>query len=125
MSASTFERATFCRSSLDGGRFTECSFEFGDLRSIRAVGSDFSKASFVGADLRGARLLRCVLRDADFYWADLSDCDLVDCDTAGARFPESVRIAYGPKGATPPRQASELRGKHERARGRHLLLGNW
>ena len=46
-----------------------------------------------------------MLRDADFYWADLTDCDLTDCDTAGARFPEPVRIAYGPKGAAPPRVA--------------------
>jgi uncharacterized protein YjbI with pentapeptide repeats len=65
------------------------------------VGSDFTNANFIGADLRGARLHRCVLRDADFYWANLTECELVDCDTAGARFPEPVRVAYGPKGVAP------------------------
>jgi hypothetical protein len=43
-----------------------------------------------------------VLREADFYWADLTDCKLVDCDTVGARLPEPVRVAYGPRNAAPP-----------------------
>jgi uncharacterized protein YjbI with pentapeptide repeats len=98
-----FDRATLWRSALKSSRFAGCSFEFADLRSIQAVGSDFSKVSFTGADLRGARLHRCVLREADLYWADLTDCELIDCDTAGARFPEPVRVVYGPRNAAPPR----------------------
>jgi uncharacterized protein YjbI with pentapeptide repeats len=102
-SASTFARATFWRSILSNGRFTDCSFEFADLRSAEAVGTDFRKSSFVGAHLSGARLYRCDLREADFYWADLAGCHLVECDTQGARFPEPVRRAYGPAGTAPPR----------------------
>ena len=102
VSASILDRATLWQSTMTGSRFAGCSFEFADLRSIRGDRSDFSQASFLGADLRGARLHRCVLREADFYWADLSDCELIDCDTEGARFPETVHIAYGPRNAFPP-----------------------
>jgi hypothetical protein len=47
--------------------------------------------------------MSCQFHDADFYWAELDGFQHYDCDFTGVRWPEEVKIAYGPRGVTPPK----------------------
>ena len=77
-------------------------FEFADLGGVKMQGANFTGASFVGASLQGAEAIDCNFDGADFYWAEMDNFVMRNCSTKGARFPEKVVIAYGPKGVKPP-----------------------
>jgi hypothetical protein len=76
-------------------------FEFADLRGVVMLDCHFGRANFVGAALAGAKAISCYFEDADFYWAETEGFEGFDCHMKGARLPEKVKIAYGPKGVKP------------------------
>src|SRR5262249_54860258 len=97
-----FERASLARSKFEDFRAERAIFEFADLREAVMKDSRFAHANFVGVDLSGARASACDFRDADLYWAFIESFVHAACILHGARFPETVEIAYGPKGVKPP-----------------------
>jgi hypothetical protein len=87
---------------LDGFLSERADFEFADLRHIIMKNSRFTLANFVGADLSDANATACDFHDADFYWAVIESFLHDVCNFQGARFPEKVEIACGPKDMKPP-----------------------
>jgi uncharacterized protein YjbI with pentapeptide repeats len=63
----------------------------------------FTKASLVGASSENARATSGNFREADFYWAEMKTFETIRCDTRGVRFPETLDVADGHKGAKPPK----------------------
>jgi serine/threonine protein kinase len=103
--AANFERAALTRTRMERVAAEDAVFEFADLRSARMMDSMFTKASLVGASLENARATSCNFRQADFYCADIKSFETIRCDTRGVRFPETLEVADGHKGANPPKVA--------------------
>jgi hypothetical protein len=100
--AASFERAALTCGRMEKFGAEDAIFEFADLRGVVMLDCNFRRANFVGAALAGARAFSCHFEDADFYWAEMEGFERFDCHMKGARFPEKVKIAYGPKGVKPP-----------------------
>jgi Pentapeptide repeats (8 copies) len=100
--ATSFERASLFAARLNRAEAMDANFEFSDLRNAVLISCNFERASFVGASLQGAKAVDCNFKDADFYWAELQGFTHHNCDFTGVRWPEEVKIAYGPRGVTPP-----------------------
>jgi uncharacterized protein YjbI with pentapeptide repeats len=100
------ERCSLFAARLEFVEATDANFEFADLRSLTLHHCNFERCSFVGASLQGVNAIDCNFKDADFYWAETDGFQHHNCDFTGARWPEEVKIAYGPRGVTPPRVAS-------------------
>ena len=97
----SFERAALTHAQMNKFLAEGAVFEFSDLRRVKMLESSFAQANFVGASLLGSIAASCNFHEADFYWAEMENFEMMRCDTEGARFPEKVKIAYGPKGVKP------------------------
>jgi Pentapeptide repeats (8 copies) len=100
--AAKFARAALTLARLERFAAKEAVFAFAALRGAKMSDADFTYANLIGACLHAADAARCAFHGADFYWAEIDTFIMALCNTMGARFPEKVEIAYGPKGVRSP-----------------------
>jgi hypothetical protein len=77
-------------------------FEFADLRQAKLTDSNFTQANFIGAELADAVAVACNFTAADFYWARIEHFVFKSCQTVQLRYPEKIKVVFGPKVPNPP-----------------------
>jgi uncharacterized protein YjbI with pentapeptide repeats len=98
----TGDRSSFHGCVLEQVDAPDASFEFADLSAASLERAVLREASLVRAELHGADFAGADLVGADLNWTRFDPASAAGARLEHARLPAPTRIAFGPKGVTPP-----------------------